>query len=198
MDLKDMKKLFAFLPFFLCIAACYPKDDYTGEPFLREEFTVNGQHYSWEDWGYLYGGLLGKNFQPNTEGQGISAESINDSLRIAVFHLETPHITYNLTNFSSFFYDGRVYQYQKDTLTGFRNGTPHIQNPVNARIESGWYSFTRQCVEPYDSYVLRFEFDCIDGQGCIVQVRDGIVEMGRRFALQKATPVYPYIVVANK
>lgn len=182
-----MKKLFACIPVLLCVLGCYPKDNYTGEPLLREYYTIDGKLYTWEDWGYLSRGFLGQNFNAFSQGSGVHVERVNDSVRISVFSLDTPNFSYFLTDSTSLFYDGQVYHARKNSCK--------LIKPEQARVESGWYSFTRKREKPYDSYVMRFEFECVNGQGQIIKVRNGILEMGRRYALQHTDPKHPYIIV---
>lgn len=173
-----MKKLL-FLSFaVLTLSACKSEDPYKDEPFIREEFSVDGERYVWEDMGHEIKDLFEDYIEPDSFGDAVSVRSIDDSTRIASFSLHTEKIDYQLINYTSFFFEGRRYEVIKDTL---HYTASQILSPVAAKVVGGWFSLSHKPVQPIDRYVLTFEFDCVTESGDTVRVRDGLLEVCRRF-----------------
>ena len=55
-----------------------------------------------------------------------------------------------------------------------------LYSPAKARVEEGWYSFSRKCSEPFGRYEVYFEFTCRNDQQTF-EIRDGVIKVGRRF-----------------
>ena len=170
---------------FLCLTGCKLHDNYTGEPFIRVEYTVDGKHYEYEDWGKLGPGYLfmKESFEP-LSGGGLSTIYVDEQSSVARFLISNEFLFLNLESPDKDFIDGRKYEI---TPFLFQEPSPsHFTVPAKANVTSGWFSLHRKTVEPYCVYDVRFEFHC-KGPNAEYDVTEGIVQVGRRF--QRASAV---------
>lgn len=175
-----MRKTVLLLLALSFLAGCRPHDDYTGEPCIHMEYTVDGEHYVYEDWGHIAPGyiLSSGRFEPDSEG-GLSSKSAGEGQSTACFDLRSNGIQLRLESPQSFFVDGRQYQYKQDPQ---KQGLDLcvLYKPEKAAMTEGRYSFSRKCSEPYCRYEVRFEFTC-QGEQRTFEITDGIIQVGRRF-----------------
>ena len=168
-----MKRL---LPILFVLAVCHSctlKDRYVGEPIVWERFVVDGEPYTWED----YGKRSGNSLSFYSQGEFINYRTTPDSMRIVGFKLDTPQFSYAFTNNQEYFFAGRRYEVNQDTFLGKQC---FMRKPYTLMVAKGWFSFTRKKVEPIDRYIVNFEFDCVTSLGDTVRVRDGELAVCRR------------------
>lgn len=176
-----MRKTLLLLFAMTCLAGCI-HDDFTGEPFIHLEYTVNGERFEYEDWGEMRSDRV---FGPVSQGQGLQPKQIDANESQARFGLETPNLTLWLPCDWRFYTDGKRYEYKTDPQSR-RPYTCILDVPQTARITKGWYILTRKSTEPYCTYEIHFEFTCDGGQGEF-EVKDGIIQVGRRFQRERIT-----------
>ena len=164
----------------LCLTGCRLHDDYTGEPFFRLEYTVEGEHYVYEDWGHIQPGYLlsSSYFEPDSFNTGLYSRNADANESVAFFSMQTLYLSLFLASDWRFFTDGKRYTYNEDLQKQGLEGCT-LYYPRDARITGGWYSLTRNSSEPYGVYDVRFEFTCRDGEGDFM-LSDGIIKVGRR------------------
>ena len=161
----------------MCLSGCRLHDKYTGEPFIHLEYTVEGEHFVYEDWGVLWGP---RSFGARSGGGGLQSRKIDANESQARFGLVTDYITLWLPCDWRFFTDGKRYEYKADPQSN-RPNTCILDIPENsARMTKGWYTLTRNSTEPYCTYEVHFEFTC-RGEQREFEVTDGIIQVGRRF-----------------
>lgn len=172
-----MKRIFAVLLALSALAACRPSNKYTGEPLLTLQYTVDGEPHFWEDWGSVEKGGFGTNhFLPESEGDGLRQNVWADTSRLATFNLYCNKLRIGITNSQPYFVADSIY-----TVSSNNDSCLFILSNLDAVSTGGWYSFSRKVSEPYGCYSLYFSFDCADGNGNTYAVRDGVLEIGRRF-----------------
>lgn len=171
-----MKKAWIALLSLLCLAGCRLHDDYTGEPYIRIEYTLNGEHQIYEDWGHEEVGLLSNFFVPYTTGRGLSLLNLAENESVAFFELHTRTIFLYLESNKPYFIDGKQYVYYQREGT---SGCCVASYPYTA-LSEGWFSITRHTTEPYCRFDLSFELHGMDGNQP-VDITEGIIQVGRRF-----------------
>ena len=161
-----MKKAVCLLITLICLCSCALHDDYTGEPFVSLEYTVDENTVKYEDWGELFG--YGTNrFSPSSTG-GLYLQS-NPNGGEAHFVIETELITLNLETSAAYFTDSKRYSL-----------TPQESSYGYVPATNGWCFLTTKSSEPYCTFEAHFEFDCSDGQN-VYHITDGCIRVGRRF-----------------
>ena len=162
----------------LCLAGCKMHDDYTGEPFIHLEYTMNGEHCVYEDWGRTERSFLGSYYAPISGGDGLNYWEPADNQGYILFTLNNKHLSFQLMDNQPYFVDGRRYQFKPADESG--SFPCSIYKPVEIRIDEGWFSFTRYTTEPYCRYDIHFECRGVkDDQS--YEVTEGIIQVGRRF-----------------
>ncbi len=172
-----MRKAAIIILSLVCLVGCKLHDDYTGEPFLHMEYTLDGEHHVYEDWGHVLSGFFRNSFGAVSRGDGLGLLTLDVNESIACFDLGTEKLGLYVESNKPFFIDGKRYDYYH------REGTKVCYYLESQRVvlTEGWYSFTRHTVEPYCSFDFRFEFHGSDSDGMPVDVTEGIIQVGRRF-----------------
>ncbi len=167
-----MRRIVAVFIAAICLAACKPDNTYTGEPFVHIEYTVDGQHYVYEDWGHLEYYSM----EPYSFGSGIRLLNLSSNQSVAIFELKTNDMSLLLASNGPVFIDGRRYEYY------YLQNTKHstFRLPADAVVSDGWFSITRHTTEPYCRYDVRFELHA-NGNNREYDITDGIIQVGRRF-----------------
>ena len=155
-----MKRIALFLLALFTIVSCKPSDKYTGEPLLKLRFTVDGEPYSWEDWGRLMKVPGADYFDSESCGVGLQPLMLADSSRLATFFWECEKLKISITNNQPYFVADSIY-----TIPAQRDSCSFCLLNPRAASKGGWYSFSRKVSEPYGCYTLSFSFDCADGNG---------------------------------
>lgn len=168
-----MKKASCLLLALICLCGCRLHDDYTGEPFLRLEYTAEGDHAVYEDWGLR----MGNSFGSACSGGGLQLKD-NANGGQACFILDIERLDLYLESRVPYFTEGRKYDY-KSAENG--QGSFFEGSFGTARITDGWFLFTRRSSQPYCPYELHFEFNGKDGQGLPFSIKDGCIQVGRRY-----------------
>lgn len=175
-----MKKLLSAISALLVLVSCQSKDDYTGEPFLRISYTVDGEPFSWEDWGETRPSFLGSYFAPESEGSGLLPHTQADSSVLASFTLG-----YNNHQPLDIYIDSNLPYFTENTKYSLPQQQFYsvllMQHPGEAVAFDGWFSFSRKVSEPFGCYSMSFCFDCATSAGDTLAVRDGNIEVYRRF-----------------
>ena len=140
------------------------------------EYTVDGEHYVIEDWGYLDKGFLGYGMYSNCIGSGLRLLQLDINESVAAFELVTGELSLRLESNLPYFIDGRRYNYVH------RMGAAEsiLSKPANATVTEGWFSLTRHTTEPYCRYDVLFELHA-NGTDREYDITDGIIQVGRRF-----------------
>ena len=167
-----MRKLWTLAFALLCLTGCRLHDDYTGEPFIRLEYTVNGEHFIWEDWGYVHSYILSSEFISNSHG-GLFLNDVNKENCFTVFQLANSYLSFELNSPEQCFYEGL--RYELDSRSSFS-----IRKPDALTFTGGWFFFTRHTVEPYCKFDMHFEFWGTQN-GHTYRVTEGVIQVGRRF-----------------
>lgn len=170
---RQMRKLLPILILLAVCQSCTLKDRYVGEPNVRERFVVDGEPYTWEDYGKRERNV----FYLDSSGELLYAVRTRDSMRIVGFKFDTPQFSYAFTSNQEYFFDGRRYEVNQET---FLDKQCFMRKPYVLKVVKGWFSFTRKKVEPIDRYIVNFEFDCVTDLGDTVRVRDGQLAVCRR------------------
>lgn len=173
-----MRRVAIVLFALISLTGCRLHDDYTGEPFFRLEYTVEGEHFVYEDWGRIERGFLNSSFAPVSFGTGLYSRSVDANESVACFELWSSYLSLRLESDWRFFTDGKRYEYREDPQKQGLDGNT-LHEPQEARITEGWYSFTRKCSEPYGVYEICFGFKCHGNDG-FFEITDGIIKVGRR------------------
>lgn len=143
-------------------------------PVIGIELTINGEHF--EDTAY------GKGFGLDLSGYAASFYSDEKDSVYVCFESSAPYISLSLVDLSSFFVEGKKYDYR--TYNGFSTTKVHGRvegRSLDARAVDGWYLFSREPNNPYDEIVVCFEFDCLSESGDTVEVRDGVFKISKDF-----------------
>lgn len=164
-----MKKYFFLLSALLCLGACKLHDDYTGEPFVRLEYTLDNEHTVYEDWGRM----LGTAFGPVCSGS-LQTVELGQNESIVRFSLYSPLLELVFDNDRGGFTDGRRYDYSP-----YEWSEPCVLYSEQAKAIGGWYIFTKKVTEPYCPYEVHFELTFSDGKRNY-ELTDGCIQMGRR------------------
>ena len=171
-----MKKYFLLFVLLGCLTGCRLYDKYTGEPLAIMEYTLDGDHHSYEDWGYVRQDLFGKSFLSNING-GLHLRATAQDQNVAVFEMRIEDLQLSLQSSGAAFIDGKRYEYQK---FGTMADSYFTHGAETSTLESGWYSFSRTSTNPCCSYELRFEFT-FKGPNSTYELKDGIIQIDRRF-----------------
>ncbi len=173
-----MKKIVFLILALSFLTSCRLHDKYTGEPLIHIEYTVDGEHFVYEDWGHIEAGFLSDRFKADSKGN-LRSQIVDANESIAVLALDTSCISLYLESDWRFFTDSKRYEYKEDPQKQGLDGCKLIQ-PKQGTITGGWYTLTRKCVEPYCTYDLHFEFTGRNSEGEFA-ITDGIIQVGRRF-----------------
>ena len=138
------------------------------------EYTIDGEHHVYEDWGHLLKGYYGDSFEADSWGNGLGLLTLDINESIARFDLCAEKLELYVESNKPYFIDGKRYDYYH------RDGTK-ICNYQQAVLTEGWFSFTRHTIEPYCRFDFRFEFHGTDNDGMPVDITEGIIQVGRRF-----------------
>ena len=169
-----MKKVAFLFLFMLCLCSCRMHDDYTGEPFFKLMYTVDGKQASYEDWGQVEKYYFGSGFTSESYGSGLWLKE-NANGGEARFDLDIERLSLRLETRTPYFIEGERYDVASSGESRFAG------NSGSALITAGWYCFSRKSSQPYCPYDLLFEFTCTDGQGLVTELKDGCIQVGRRF-----------------
>ena len=171
-----MRRIIALMIAAACLAACRPYDTYTGEPYVHMEYTIDGQHYVFEDWGHLENVLFGSHMSPDSYGGGLKLQQMDINESVAFFELETKEMVLRFASNKLYFIDGMRYEYSNmiDAVKSY------LRQPEEAIVTGGWFSLTRHTAEPYCRYDVLFELHAW-GADREYDITDGIVQVGRRF-----------------
>ena len=175
-----MRRLATLLLAVICLAGCM-HDDYTGEPFFILEYSLDGDRIVYEDWGSLRPGLFGSSLIASHESAGLHTRGAGSGQSVACFDITTSAIRIAFETGQGAFIEGKRYEYENNPQKGeWDSGVSMLYSPAKARVEEGWYSFSRKCSEPFGRYEVYFEFTCRNDQQTF-EIRDGVIKVGRRF-----------------
>lgn len=167
-----MRKLWILAFALLWLTGCSLHDEYTGEPFIRLEYTVNGEHFIWEDWGHVQSYFLSSDFVSDSYG-ALYLNDVNKENCFTVFQMANTYLSFELNSPEQCFYEGL--KYELDSRSQFS-----IHLPENVPMTEGWFFFTRHTAEPYCKFDMRFEFRGTQN-GQPYRVSEGVIQVGRRF-----------------
>ena len=164
-----MKRVIIILFALLWFTGC--RSIYNGEPFTRIEYTLNGDRFVYEYWGYIYGG---SHFDSESKAS-LYLDSRTPNEETCRFSFSSQYISLQFEVPGLYLIDGQRYDYYP-RIGSF---SCLLNKPQEVVLTSGWFSMTRHTVEPYCRYDVHFELHGEDA-GNSIDITDGIIQVGRR------------------
>jgi len=158
----------------LLMLSCH--GDYYGEPFSREEMVINGELYSHVD----YGEKSYFSYVPTYEGICVARNKYYLDSLFVFFGFSSRFLELRLTPLDTLFVEDKVYDVIPDPLSRNINSWVRV-NQNYAKVVAGTYRISRKYVNQYAIGVLYFDFDCMTESGELLEVRNGILEICRRY-----------------